>query len=651
MRGIGKEQKNMDRNTRQYIWRMRMLQLVFLVFMCVAFTVFAKNVAENSRESLREVALKEVRESMRETVDNLAVHIDMVRSRIKNEADAYLAELSVRMKNGNIHSLEDILAETTVCVENKIGNSLQILYTDVNGTIYHINVNNSIVTLLSSQRKQEYIDGSSVSNIINMECGEIILFIYQGKLDMLVKEEIHDYIHAEHYEGNQYVWVNEVINLEGGNHYAIRRVHPNLKESEGQYLSTDMQDSVGNYPYLTELEGIRENGHVFHSYFFKNITDENVTEKFSYAIYYEPFNWIIATGETLEEVYEYSSILNEQNSRQIVTLMCVFIGVLLILFGMMLGILEKQAEQYREQMMKQAEVLEDMYTTMSVGLLRVRVLGEEMTLIRTNPKVLELFGVSTEEEFLENRQMVVAGVKDCDAYKLVTVCKELKNQWDSIVVECYVTWKDGSKHLLRVRNTLVEFDGKAKIIQRMCQDITEERRLQEEAILQAEEKATLDPMTQIKNKKAIEMITRTRIKEAVEKKLPIAVGFVDIDNFRNYNTLYGHLQGDEVIKYVASVLKESVKGDVGRNGGDEFTFCVLNASYEEIEESMKNMHKKLNTGIPVLETGEIIPTPCSIGVVIEQNDSMDYEMLVKSSDEAMYRAKEMGKNTYYILQK
>ena len=70
------------------------------------------------------------------------------------------------------------------------------------------------------------------------------------------------------------------------------------------------------------------------------------------------------------------------------------------------------------------------------------------------------------------------------------------------MVEGYVTWKDGSKHLLQLRNTLIELDGDTKIIQHICQDITEERFQQEQAILAAEEKATLDPMTQIKNKKA-----------------------------------------------------------------------------------------------------------------------------------------------------
>ena len=54
------------------------------------------------------------------------------------------------------------------------------------------------------------------------------MFILEDDIDVLVKEEIHEYIHLQSYGGNQYIWVNEVLNMEGGDHYAIRRIHPNL---------------------------------------------------------------------------------------------------------------------------------------------------------------------------------------------------------------------------------------------------------------------------------------------------------------------------------------------------------------------------------------------------------------------------------------
>ena len=109
------------------------------------------------------------------------------------------------------------------------------------------------------------------------------------------------------------------------------------------------------------------------------------------------------------------------------------------------------------------------------------------------------------------------------------------------------------------------------------------------------------------------------------------------------------MQGDEVIKYVADTIKEAVPGIVGRNGGDEFTFVISKATYEVVEEAMKVIHKKLNEGVIIKDTGEKVPTPCSIGVIIECGSELDYEYMMEQSDAAMYEAKARGKNTYYIL--
>lgn len=104
-----------------------------------------------------------------------------------------------------------------------------------------------------------------------------------------------------------------------------------------------------------------------------------------------------------------------------------------------------------------------------------------------------MLGVETVDELIEkHKNDVIDTMDEQDAANLTAECKKLKKQWDSIAVECHVTWKDGLVHLLRIRNTLVEFDGDAKIIQRMCQDITEERRQHENALMEVEQKKDLD---------------------------------------------------------------------------------------------------------------------------------------------------------------
>ncbi len=107
------------------------------------------------------------------------------------------------------------------------------------------------------------------------------------------------------FENDSYIWVNEILNYNGGKDYAIRRIHPNLPETEGMHLSTDMEDIKGNHPYLTELEGIKKDGELFFSYYFKELNSDNISEKLTYAKLYKEYDWVIAMGVQNNELEEY----------------------------------------------------------------------------------------------------------------------------------------------------------------------------------------------------------------------------------------------------------------------------------------------------------------------------------------------------------
>ena len=163
------------------------------------------------------------------------------------------------------------------------------------------------------------------------------------------------------------------------------------------------------------------------------------------------------------------------------------------------------------------------------------------------------------------------------------------------------------------------------------------------------QKTQLDPMTQLFNKNAIENKIHAMIEQANDTHTRVAVGFLDIDNFRDYNTLYGHQEGDRVIRFVASILKENIDGIVGRNGGDEFLFCLAAVdSKTTIENEIRTVFEKLQEGLINLETGERMSIPCSIGIFAENGNQLHYSYMVQGADAAMYQAKELGKNTYYL---
>lgn len=158
-----------------------------------------------------------------------------------------------------------------------------------------------------------------------------------------------------------------------------------------------------------------------------------------------------------------------------------------------------------------------------------------------------------------------------------------------------------------------------------------------------------DPLTGIKNKKAIEKEMLSMVQKAIENQEQITFGFVDIDDFRDYNTHYGHQEGDAIIKFVAQTLKENIHGAVGRIGGDEFAFCYAGElEPERIRHNAGKILEILRTQHVNEQTGEVLPVPCSIGIVMSQGDTLDYTQLIRKADLAMYQAKENGKNTFVL---
>lgn len=158
-----------------------------------------------------------------------------------------------------------------------------------------------------------------------------------------------------------------------------------------------------------------------------------------------------------------------------------------------------------------------------------------------------------------------------------------------------------------------------------------------------------DPLTGIKNKKTIEKEMLSMVQRAVESHEQITFGFVDIDDFRDYNTNYGHQEGDAVIQFVAQTLKENIHGAVGRIGGDEFAFCYAGElEPERIRHNADKILEILRTQHVNEQTGEVLPVPCSIGIVMSQGDTLDYTQLIRRADLAMYQAKENGKNTFVL---
>ncbi len=123
------------------------------------------------------------------------------------------------------------------------------------------------------------------------------------------------------------------------------------------------------------------------------------------------------------------------------------------------------------------------------------------------------------------------------------------------------------------------------------------------------------------------------------QKTSLSLMMFDLDNFKRYNDLYGHLEGDKVLKIIGEIVKHSIRYNVDsgyRYGGDEFAVLLIGAS---VDQAMA-IAERIRSSIEQTEFQDIT---VSIGLS-EYRDPFDLEVFVKSADDAMYIAKHSGGN-------
>ncbi len=188
--------------------------------------------------------------------------------------------------------------------------------------------------------------------------------ISKNYVNEIVKAEMAEAIRDTRFNDNSYIWVNEILNYNGGKNYAIRRVHPNLPKTEGMYLSTDMTDMKGNLPYLKELQGINKNGELFFSYYFKELENDTVSEKLTYAKLYKRFNWVIAMGTYEKDLNTSIQQTNEESKKLVSKLMLnsvlLFIFILLLSYSLIM-LIEKLYSRHSKKILE-SEINQDLLT-------------------------------------------------------------------------------------------------------------------------------------------------------------------------------------------------------------------------------------------------------------------------------------------------
>lgn len=188
--------------------------------------------------------------------------------------------------------------------------------------------------------------------------------IKKSYIDEFVKSTISDKVRNLKFNDDSYIWINEIINYQGGKNYAVRRVHPNLPNTEGIYLSTDMTDVKGNFPYLTELQGINKDGELFFTYYFKELYNDTVSEKLTYAKLYKDFNWVIAMGIYINDLQSYIDQTNKESKALAskLTLILVFLFIIILILSYSLIMLIEKLYYRHSKKLLESEINQDLLT-------------------------------------------------------------------------------------------------------------------------------------------------------------------------------------------------------------------------------------------------------------------------------------------------
>lgn len=166
-------------------------------------------------------------------------------------------------------------------------------------------------------------------------------------------------------------------------------------------------------------------------------------------------------------------------------------------------------------------------------------------------------------------------------------------------------------------------------------------------IVEVRQESLIDPLTKISNRRAFEQKLAELCTESQNSGQPLALLMIDIDHFKGINDRFGHVIGDDVLRYVAKAISQMVRGGdfIARYGGEEFAVMLPNTPLNGAELVGNNIRRNLSSS-PLKHQGNgrnIGIITASIGIAIWRKGEEGTHW-VGRADSALYQAKNNGRN-------
>ncbi len=305
------------------------------------------------------------------------------------------------------------------------------------------------------------------------------------------------------------------------------------------------------------------------------------------------------------------------------------------MFGVSQDISERQHAEARQRLAA------SVFDTAHEGIM---ITDPKGIIIEVNPTFTELTGYSHEEAVGSNADLLKSGHHDAAFYQEMWQTIHEIGHWRG---EIWNRKKSGEIFVeLLTISTVRDRAGEVTQYVAIFSDITVLKEHQQ----RLEHLAHFDALTQLPNRMLLADRLQLAMAQTQRSQQMLAVFYLDLDGFKPVNDIHGHAAGDRLLIEVAQRLKQCVRaGDtVSRLGGDEFVLLI--GSITDIHECDRAASRVLNAlAQPFAVNAENVTISASIGVTVYPNDGADADALLRHADQAMYAAKQGGRNRFHLF--
>lgn len=266
-------------------------------------------------------------------------------------------------------------------------------------------------------------------------------------------------------------------------------------------------------------------------------------------------------------------------------------------------------------------------------------------IVDVNAAFTDITGYSREEVLGKNPRILQSGRQDSDFYRQMWDTLEIHGHWQG---EVWNRHKNGSVYAeLLTISSVYDEQGDVQNHIALFTDITATKTHQAEL----ERMAHFDALTQLPNRLLLGDRLRQAMHQATRRQCHLGIAYLDLDGFKTINDTHGHEAGDQLLAALAQSMQGALReGDtLARLGGDEFVAVIVDLP--DNSDSTPVFNRLIEAAASPVQLGDsLLQVTASLGITFyPQAEDIDGDQLLRQADQAMYLAKQAGKNRYHVF--